>query len=162
MRSQPACGVQAFTVGEAGHGPGAAAHFAKGAFDDVGGAHFLPVRCGEREEMQQGVQIAFHASHRLGAAVFPLLLPGAKRALRSGSKRDRLRRLRPRRSLLSLALYRRCCAACLPQAGLCAQQSCTGIRGNTNPTRRRLNLQVLLYHWKIQRRSVLRELDEHP
>jgi len=81
--------LAAFAVGEAGHGPRASPHFTKGAFDDVGGAYFLPVRFGNGEEMQQGVQIAFHASHCLGAAVFPMLLPVAKRAPRCAAGSNR-------------------------------------------------------------------------
>src|SRR2546421_4486696 len=42
--------VAALQVGEAGNGPGAAAHFAEGALDDIGGAHLDPVglRHGEK------------------------------------------------------------------------------------------------------------------
>src|SRR5215471_21371798 len=39
-------------VGEAGHRPGTAAHFAKSPFNHVGGAYFLPMCFGHGEEVQ--------------------------------------------------------------------------------------------------------------
>src|SRR5881396_1212311 len=44
--------LAAFLVGEAGHRAGASSHFAEGALDDVGGAHFLPVRRRRIEKVQ--------------------------------------------------------------------------------------------------------------
>ena len=59
-------------IREAAHGTGSPSDFAKGPFDDVGGAYFLPVRFRSSEEIQQDIQIAFDAFDGLG----PSLLPG--------------------------------------------------------------------------------------
>ena len=66
--------VAAVHVGEAGHGARSSTHFAEGALDDVGGAHLDPVRLRDGEKVQQSVEIALHTSHRVGAAVLPVLL----------------------------------------------------------------------------------------
>src|SRR5580765_5031564 len=72
--------VAAVHVGEAGHGARSSTHFAEGALDDVGGAHLDPVRLRDGEKVQQSVEIALHTSHRVGAAVLPVLLPVAEDA----------------------------------------------------------------------------------
>lgn len=53
-------------IGEAAHGPGASPHFPKGALDDIGGAHFLPMAFGNREKVQQAVEIALEAGPAWG------------------------------------------------------------------------------------------------
>lgn len=44
--------VAALRIREATHGSRSSPHFAKGPLDPVGGAHFLPVSCGNLEEVQ--------------------------------------------------------------------------------------------------------------
>ncbi len=63
--------VAAGRIRKAGHGPGAAQHFPEGPLDHVGGAHVDAVGLRDREEVQQLVQIAFHAGHRARAALPP-------------------------------------------------------------------------------------------
>src|SRR6266704_1276895 len=45
--------VTTLTIGKAGHGAGAAAHFAEGAVDDVGGAHLDPVSGGNGKKFNR-------------------------------------------------------------------------------------------------------------
>jgi hypothetical protein len=45
--------VAACGIGEAGQGAGASSHFTEGAFDDVGGADFPPVRFRNVEKAQE-------------------------------------------------------------------------------------------------------------
>jgi len=70
--------VTTLTIGKAGHGAGAAAHFAEGALDDVGGAHLDPVSGGNGEKVQQGVEVALDASDGRRATIGPALLPVAE------------------------------------------------------------------------------------
>src|SRR5579875_3965931 len=74
--------VAALGIREAAHGARSAAHFAESALNHVGGAHFLPLALGNREKVQQAMQIALHAGHRFRPARFPALLPVMKSLLR--------------------------------------------------------------------------------
>ncbi len=74
--------VTTLTIDKAGHGAGAAAHFAEGALDDVGGAHLDPVSGGNGVKVQQGLEVALDASDGSRATIGPALLPVAESAWR--------------------------------------------------------------------------------
>jgi hypothetical protein len=72
--------VAAFRVGEAADGTGAAADFAEGAFDGVGGAEFFPVAFRHSKKAQQLIQVGFDAGYGVGAVWFPEEFPLAEGA----------------------------------------------------------------------------------